>query len=78
MADFVAVPAMASDSWLARAFGWAVGAGPGGGVGLLFVLAGLAYVAICLFVLFCVPDVRNLEDTLPDAEPGGVLTETRS
>lgn len=78
LADFVAEPAMASDSWLARAFGWVVGAGPGGGMGLLFIVAGLAYVAISLFVLFYVPDVKNLEDVLPDADRERIRTETRS
>jgi len=78
LADYVAEPAMTSDSWLSRALGWLVGTTPGAGMGLLFVIAGLAYVGICLFVLFCVPDVKNLEDILPDAGAEGTSVDVRS
>ncbi|MEW5826208.1 MAG: MFS transporter [Candidatus Bipolaricaulota bacterium] len=66
LADYVAEPAMAAGTGLARAFGWLVGTTPGSGMALLFTGAGLAYVLVALFVLFFVRDVRRLESAWPD------------
>ncbi len=66
LADYVTEPAMRSQTLLARTFGGLVGNGPGSGMALQFVLAGLAYIGIVLLVFLCVPAVRNLEDRLPD------------
>jgi len=66
LADYVTEPAMTSDTWLARAFGWLVGNSPGSGMALQFAVAGVLYVAIVLGVYLFVPTVRNLEDLLPD------------
>lgn len=66
LADYVTEPAMLSDTWLARTFGWMVGTSPGSGMALQFVVAGVLYVAIVAGVYLFVPTVRNLEDLLPD------------
>jgi MFS family permease len=66
LADFVTEPAMQSQTWLAAAFGWMVGTGPGSGMALQFVLTGLAYMAAVLVTFLLFPVVRNLEDGLPD------------
>ena len=68
LADYVTEPAMTSDTWLAHAFGWLVGTGPGAGLGLQYVLAGVLYVILFFVVLFFVPLIRNLEDLVPDAD----------
>ncbi|HZU85877.1 MAG TPA: MFS transporter, partial [Anaerolineaceae bacterium] len=41
MADYLMEPAMRSQSWLAGAFGWMVGTGPGSGMALMMVVFGL-------------------------------------
>lgn len=66
LADYVTEPAMRSGSWLADAFGWLVGTGPGSGMALQFFLAGIVYMSIVLVVFLFFPVVRNLEDNLPD------------
>jgi DHA3 family macrolide efflux protein-like MFS transporter len=66
LADRVTEPAMQSGGWLASAFGWLVGNGPGSGMALQFIFAGIAYIAIVILVILFVPAVRNLEDRLPD------------
>lgn len=71
LADYVTEPAMASSGWLARTFGPLVGTGPGSGMAVQFLLAGVAYVAVVAAVDFFVPAVRNLEDILPDHDEAG-------
>ncbi len=66
LADYVTEPAMRSQTWLAAAFGPLVGTGPGSGMALQFIFAGVAYMAAVLIVFLFVPAVRNLEDQLPD------------
>jgi MFS family permease len=66
LADYVTEPAMQSTTALARTFGGLVGTGPGSGMALQFVLAGLAYLGTALVVALFVPVVRDLEDRLPD------------
>ncbi len=66
LADFVTEPAMTSDTWLAHAFGWALGTTPGSGLGLQYVLAGAGYCLACLVVFFFVPAVRHLDKRVPD------------
>jgi MFS transporter, DHA3 family, macrolide efflux protein len=66
LADYVTEPAMQSQTWLAGAFGWLVGTGPGSGMAVQFIVTGIAYMAIVLVVFLCVPAVRNLEVLLPD------------
>jgi DHA3 family macrolide efflux protein-like MFS transporter len=66
LADYVTEPAMQSPTGLAKAFGWAVGNGPGSGMALQFIFAGVAYIVIVLIVYLFIPTVRDLEDRLPD------------
>ncbi|MEW5826209.1 MAG: MFS transporter [Candidatus Bipolaricaulota bacterium] len=67
LADYVTEPAMrTAGGGLARTFGWMLGATPGAGLGLQYVIAGLLYCAGCLVVFFWVPAVRHLEDRIPD------------
>jgi len=66
LADYVTEPAMQSQTGLASAFGPLVGTGPGSGMSLQFILAGVAYLATVLVVTLFVPVVRDLEDRLPD------------
>jgi len=65
LADHVFEPAMMPGGALAGAFGWLVGPGPGAGMALLCVLAGLS--AICIPLLgYAVPLVRDVEEMIPD------------
>jgi DHA3 family macrolide efflux protein-like MFS transporter len=64
LADYVTEPAMQSQTALASAFGGLVGAGPGSGMALQFILAGVAYLVTVLVVALFVPMVRDLEDRL--------------
>lgn len=65
LADFVFEPAMRADGALSGLFANLVGVGPGAGMGLMFVLAGLLGVVVGLSgYLFRV--VRDAESVLPD------------
>ncbi len=67
LADHVTEPAMRDpSSGLARAFGWLVGVGAGSGMALQFIFAGLGYLLLVAIALLFVPNIRNLEDLLPD------------
>jgi MFS family permease len=63
LADRVFEPARRQPAW--RSIGWFVGAGPGAGMGLMFVVAGALVLALSLAV-YAIPAVRRLEDDLPD------------
>jgi len=65
LADRVMEPAMAVGGSLASVFGWLVGTGPGAGMALIFVFAGLVGAATGLGG-FLFDAVRNVEDILPD------------
>ncbi len=78
LADFVTEPAMVSDTWMSRAFGWAVGTSPGSGLGLQYVLAGALYCLTCLVVLFFIPAVRNLDRLVPDYDARGEKTSSET
>ena len=66
LADHVTEPAMQSQTWLARTFGWLVGNESGSGMALQFVVTGILYMLVVLIVYLFVSHVRNLEDELPD------------
>ena len=66
LADYVTEPAMQSQTWLARTFGWMVGNESGSGMALQYVITGVAYMLVVLIVYLFFPHVRNLEDELPD------------
>ena len=64
-ADHVFEPLMADAS---GALGSIIGSGPGRGIGLMFVLAGL-FTAAIVAVAWNLPRIRNLETEVPDLEP---------
>jgi MFS transporter, DHA3 family, macrolide efflux protein len=69
LADYVFEPLMRADGGLVSSIiGSILGTGPGRGVGLMFVMAGIAGVIVSGLV-FMNSRVRLLEDHLPDAVP---------
>jgi MFS family permease len=77
LADYAMEPAMKVNSGLAQTFGWMVGTGPGSGMSLQFIVAGLLYLTVIIAAWFN-PAIRNVETILPDhdqlakAEPAPV------
>ena len=77
IADYATEPAMQSDSWLARTFGWMVGNTPGSGMALQFVVSGILFIGVAVAAWF-IPKVRDVETLMPDhdehkkAEPEAV------
>jgi DHA3 family macrolide efflux protein-like MFS transporter len=65
LADRVFEPAMMSGGSWVPLFGWLVGAGPGAGMALMFVIAGALGMLVGLGG-YTVSMVRNVEDILPD------------
>ena len=65
LADKVTEPAMQSQTWLSKAFGGIVGTGPGSGMALHFLLAGLLYFVV-IGIAWFIPAVRNVETILSD------------
>jgi len=65
LADQVMEPAMQPGGALSGAFGWLVGIGPGAGMALIFVFAGLAGMATTVGAAF-IPTIRHVESMLPD------------
>ncbi len=63
LADRVFEPARRQPVW--QGVGWLVGVGPGAGMGMMFVVAGVAILALSLAV-YAIPAVRRLEADLPD------------
>jgi MFS transporter, DHA3 family, macrolide efflux protein len=75
LADHVFEPMMQVNGILASTFiGSILDTGPGRGIGLMFVIAGLTGIFVSALV-FASPRVRNLEDEIPDAISDGE-TET--
>jgi MFS transporter, DHA3 family, macrolide efflux protein len=67
LADYVFEPLMKDGGVLAGTFiGGLLDTGPGRGIGLMFVLAGLAALIVSALV-YANPRIRNVEDELPDA-----------
>ena len=65
LADWLFEPAMQpGGAWVAT-FGWLVGAGPGAGMGLMFVGTALLGATVSLGG-YLLPAVRNVERDLPD------------
>lgn len=76
LADYVFEPAFQDGGFLASSwFGSFCGSGPGRGIDLMFITAGIVLVVITLLV-FANPRIRRLEDELPDVAE--VRTEVRS
>jgi hypothetical protein len=79
LADRVFEPAMRSgNGFLPAAFGWIAGTGPGAGMAVMFLVAGLCIILVSL-IAYAVPSIRNIESLLPDhttgspAVPQGIL-----
>jgi DHA3 family macrolide efflux protein-like MFS transporter len=69
LADHIMEPAMRSQSWLANTFGWLVGTTPGSGMALIMFIAGFLMI-LTMFAGYLIPNIRNMEDLLPDHEQG--------
>ncbi|MFC2108356.1 MFS transporter [Candidatus Bipolaricaulota bacterium] len=67
LADHLLEPAMTGTGTLARVFGPVVGTGPGAGMGLMFVFAGIIAAAVAL-TGYLFPLVRDIEVILPDQD----------
>lgn len=65
LADGVFEPLLAKDGALAGSVGSIIGAGPGRGIGFLYVMAGLVMASIGLLG-YRAPRIRHLETELPD------------
>ena len=65
LADRIMEPAMATGGWLAPVFGWLVGTGPGTGIAVIFVFAGLLSTTTSLGG-YLFDAIRNVEDIIPD------------
>lgn len=74
LVDRVLEPAMQEGGALAPIFGNLVGVGPGAGMALIFILAGLAAALVGLGGYLFSP-VRNAEDLLPDHDQAAELIE---
>lgn len=74
LADRALEPAMQTGGRLVPTFAWLVGSGPGAGMALIFIFAGLVAILVGLGGYFF-PVVRNAESLLPDHdEPAGEST----
>jgi len=65
LADYLMEPAMQSQGWFARTFGWMVGTRPGSGMALMMVVFGTLTI-LTMISGYIIPRIRNLEDLLPD------------
>ncbi len=65
LADYVLEPAMQEGGSLVNTFGWLVGSGPGAGMALIVIAAGILSGSIGILGYLFHP-VRNAEDLLPD------------
>jgi hypothetical protein len=76
LADRICEPLMAEGGALAASWvGGLIGAGPGRGIGLIFVASAVSLFALSLGV-WLNPRIRRLEDEIPDAigdEPVGAV-----
>jgi MFS family permease len=68
LSDRLLEPAMAVDGSLAPVFGRLVGTGPGAGMSLITLFAGLTGLALPFIAGYAISVVRNLEDIVPDVE----------
>ena len=68
LADNVFEPLMAQGGLLAESVGKIIGVGPGRGIGLLFIISGIAFL-ISIGLGYLNPRIRNVEVELPDAFP---------
>jgi len=76
LADALFEPAMANGGWLGHTLGGLLGSGPGRGMAVLLVVLGGAHVALAAIGLRW-RTLRYMEDALPDAVPGAIVTWDR-
>ncbi|QPC82492.1 MFS transporter [Phototrophicus methaneseepsis] len=69
LADYIFEPAMQPGGALVPIFGGLVGSGPGAGMGLLFVLVGIAQIVV-VAAAYSLPIIREVEDRIQDFEDG--------
>ncbi|GAB4580360.1 MAG: MFS transporter [Anaerolineales bacterium] len=74
LADYVLEPAMQPGGSLTGMYSWLVGSGPGAGMALIVIAAGLLSAAVGLFG-YLFPAVRDAEDVLPDHHQDAVSTQ---
>ena len=65
LADRIMEPAMLGQGWLAKMFGWMVGNTPGSGMALIMIVFGILTI-LAMLSGYIVPQIRNIEDLLPD------------
>ena len=56
---------MLGQGWLAKMFGWMVGNTPGSGMALIMIVFGILTI-LAMLSGYIVPQIRNIEDLLPD------------
>jgi hypothetical protein len=61
---------------LANILGPVIGAGPGRGIGLMFVIAGLLYIVASSLIIIN-PRIRRVELEIPDAIDHGQKSDTQ-
>lgn len=76
LADAFFEPAMQPGGWLSETVGGVLGTGPGRGMAFMIVALGLAQVAFAVIGLRW-RTLHHMEDELPDAVPGAVVTWDR-
>ncbi|MFD1546288.1 non-ribosomal peptide synthetase/MFS transporter [Nonomuraea guangzhouensis] len=76
LADAFFEPAMREGGWLSGTAGTVLGTGPGRGMALMIVVLGVAQIALAVYGLRW-RKLRYMEDVLPDAVPGAVVTWDR-
>lgn len=64
-ADYAMEPYMQNGSWVSKLFGWMTGTGPGSGMAVMMVIFGVLTI-LALLSGYIFPQIRNLEDILPD------------
>jgi penicillin amidase len=77
LTDRVFEPLLAADGALAGTVGRVIGVGPGRGIGLTFVVAGMLAMLVTA-VAYLYPRLRLVEDELPDVVTDEAATETES
>ncbi|WP_308250570.1 non-ribosomal peptide synthetase/MFS transporter [Nonomuraea rhizosphaerae] len=76
LADALFEPAMRQGGWLSGTAGAVLGTGPGRGMALMIVVLGVAQAVMAVYGLRW-RRLRYMEDVLPDAVPGAVVTWDR-
>ncbi len=77
LADKVMEPAMQGDTWVARLFGWMAGTDPGSGMAVMMVVFGVLTI-LALMSGYVFPQIRNMEDLLPDHDTLAKVDEVKA